>query len=115
MVAALHSSLARRGIDAAAINPWYFPTAEDYGARLAQGGFDVTWIGLIPRPTVLPGEMTGWLETFAETFTMALPAQERARFLSEVQEVLRPDLCMPDGKWVADYVRLRFSAIRREE
>lgn len=112
---ALYSSLTRRGIDAAAINPWYFPTIDDYGARLACGGFDVTWIALIPRPTVLPGKMTGWLETFAETFTSALPPQDRAPFLSEVQEALRPDLCTPEGKWVVDYVRLQFSAVRREE
>ena len=39
--AALAAALARRGIDGGAVDPWYFPTAEDYGARLRAGGFDV--------------------------------------------------------------------------
>jgi hypothetical protein len=39
-----------------------------------------------------------------------LDAGERARFIDEVRESLRPDLCSADGKWFADYVRLRFAA-----
>jgi SAM-dependent methyltransferase len=107
---ALIAALNRRGIDGEAASPWYFPTVEDYSQRLASGGFAPTYIALIPRPTPLPGDVTGWLETFAESFTRALPAGERPAFLAEVQEALRPALCDADGKWTADYVRLRFSA-----
>jgi len=109
---ALEVTLARRGIDATAVNPWYFPTVEDYTARLEAGGFSIHTIALIPRPTPLPGDVTGWLETFAESFTTALPAAERRAFLLDVQELLRPDLCDADGHWTADYVRLRFSATK---
>ena len=38
---ALIEELDRRGHDGDAANPWYFPTAEDYRARLAAAGFDV--------------------------------------------------------------------------
>ena len=107
---ALTAALERRGIDAARVNPWYFPTTEDYGARLRARGFTVTYIALIPRPTPLPGDITAWLETFAESFTAALPAPQRAAFVDEVREVLRPELCDADGQWTADYVRLRFAA-----
>lgn len=107
---ALEEALARRGIDAATVNPWYFPTAEEYRARLEARGFAVRSIALFPRPTPLPGDVTGWLETFAESFTSALPAAERRTFLREMQERLRPDLFDTEGRWTADYVRLRFAA-----
>jgi hypothetical protein len=58
----------------------------------------------------LPGDITGWLATFAESFTAALPAADRPAFIAEVKETLRPQLCDSSGQWVADYVRLRFSA-----
>jgi trans-aconitate methyltransferase len=107
---ALHAALTRRGIAATLHDPWYFPTPEDYRARLAAAGFTVDSIALIPRPTPLPGDVTGWLETFAESFTSALPPGERPAFLDEVRERLRPDLCDANGQWHADYVRLRFAA-----
>ena len=56
--------LERRGYDGWAANPWYFPTTEDYGGRLAKVGFAVAYIEIIPRPTPLPGDMSGFLETF---------------------------------------------------
>jgi len=112
IVAALDAALARRGIDSASVNPWYFPTVEDYRQRLTARGFDVTWIALIPRPTPLPGDVTGWLETFALNFSGALAAEDRPDFLAEVQEALRPPLCDAAGNWTADYVRLRFAATK---
>jgi SAM-dependent methyltransferase len=110
IVHALERSLADRGIDARAVNPWYFPTTEDYGRRLREGGFVVRSIALIPRPTPLPGDVTGWLETFAESFTNALVPSQRTALLEEVKERLRADLCDAEGNWTADYVRLRFAA-----
>jgi SAM-dependent methyltransferase len=109
---ALVAALNRRGIDGEAASPWYFPTVEDYSARLRRGGFAPTYIALIDRPTPLPGDVTVWLETFAESFTQPLPAADRPDFLAEVQENLRPQLCDDAGKWTADYVRLRFSATK---
>ena len=106
---ALADALARRGLDFAALDPWYFPTAEEYGVKLEQAGFTVETIALFSRPTPLPGEMTAWLETFARSFSAAIDPEERGDFLAEVQEALRPHL-FADGRWTADYVRLRFSA-----
>ena len=107
---ALEQALARRGIDGAARNPWYFPPAEEYARRLENHGFTIDYILLFDRPTDLPGAVTSWLETFAEPYTSALPANERATFCQEVEKALQPQLCQPDGHWVADYVRLRFAA-----
>lgn len=110
--AALVAALDRRGFDGESASPWYFPTVEDYGARLAAQGFEVKTIALIPRPTPLPGDITGWLETFAESFTAILPVAARPAFIEEVREALRPALCDTAGNWTADYVRLRFAAAK---
>ena len=101
---------ARRGIDGEAASPWYFPTPEEYRARLEAAGFEVETIALIPRPTVLPGKMEAWLETFGEAFLHAMPEEDRPVILSEVTEAVRPALFEPEGRWIADYVRLRFYA-----
>ncbi len=111
---ALAHALGARGIDAAAYDPWFFPTAEEYRARLERHGFAVQSIQLFPRPTPLPGDVVGWLETFAESFLAAVPSAERPAVLHEVRDALRPELTDADGRWTADYVRLRFAA-RRDE
>ncbi len=109
---ALIRALDRRGLDGAAADPWYFPTAEDYRVRLAARGFVVESIALFPRPTPLPGDVVGWLETFAQTFLAPLPPADRPAYLAEVRDALRPALCDAAGQWTADYVRLRFAARR---
>jgi SAM-dependent methyltransferase len=108
--AALIAALRRRGIAGERYDPWYFPTDAEYRARLEAHGFAVAYIALIARPTPLPGDIVGWLETFAESFIAALPATERPALLAEVREALRPRLCDAWGNWTADYVRLRFAA-----
>ncbi len=111
---ALVDALNRRGLDGAAAAPWYFPDVEEYSARLVRGGFVVKYVALIPRPTPLPGDISGWLETFAENFTSKLAPADRPAFIDEVREVLRPQLCDRNGKWTADYTRLRFAAHRAD-
>jgi trans-aconitate methyltransferase len=115
IIAALSAGLARRGLDAAAYNPWFFPTADHYRRRLEARGFTVDSIALFSRPTPLPGDVTGWLETFAESFLTALPPNQRRAFLAEVRDALRPRLADAAGTWTADYVRLRFAATRDGE
>ncbi len=110
IVSALSKALEKRGLDAATLNPWYFPTIEDYQTRLESRGFEVSRIALIPRPTPLPTGIRGWLSTFANSFTTVLPSSERDAFLDEVTASLAPTLCDALGQSIADYVRLRFSA-----
>lgn len=110
---ALVAALDRRGLDGASAVPWYFPDVPEYRAKLEAGGFRVDFIALIDRPTPLPGDVTGWLMTFAESFTTRVPEADRPAFLEEVRRALEPQLRRPDGVWVADYTRLRFSARRQ--
>ena len=55
----LHDSLARRGVDPAGVDPWYFPGVVEYRARLERAGFAVERIEKFERPTPLPGNVTG--------------------------------------------------------
>jgi trans-aconitate methyltransferase len=109
---ALVQAANRRGIDGEARVPWYYPTPGDYATRLELAGFRVDTIALIPRPTPLPGDITGWLETFALAFLDGLTGQERTEYLEEVRSALEPQLRDSSGVWVADYVRLRFAATK---
>jgi SAM-dependent methyltransferase len=110
---ALLAALERRGIaNAASWIPWYFPTVDEYEIRLRGAGFVPQSVRLLPRPTPLPTGMRGWLETFANPFCAALPANERDSFLDEVTARLKPVLCDSEGCWTADYTRLRFVAIK---
>lgn len=113
--AALHAALRRRAIDPWCVDPWFYPTAEEYAQLLNKFGFAVDYIELIARPTNLPGDMRAWLEVFAQPFSKALIEAERGKFLDEIQSALAPALRRPDGGWIADYVRLRFKAVRRPE
>jgi hypothetical protein len=91
-------------------SPWYFPTVEDYRMRLERHSFEVEYIELIPRPTLLPTDMRGWLETFGVPFIQHLPPAEHSSALEESVGLLRPALCDDKGRWTADYMRLRFLA-----
>jgi trans-aconitate methyltransferase len=106
---ALAAVLARRGLDAYALEHNFFPTVELYQGWLEAAGFEVEQIALIPRPTPLPESgMRGWLETFRRGLLEGLPTADREAAIDETVALLTPVLCTEQGKWVADYVRLRF-------
>jgi SAM-dependent methyltransferase len=107
---ALAAVLAARGFPVA--SPWYFPTAEEYAARLDAAGFATESIVLFARPTPLPTGLRGWLETFANPFVAVAAPAERSAILDEVTALLAPVLRDTRGSWTADYIRLRFFARR---
>lgn len=112
---ALTEALTRRGLRDKIVFPWFFPREQEYRRRLEARSFIVDYIELIPRPTPLPGELTSWLDTFGEQFLFLVPEKERSGFKEEIAEAVGPDLFEPHGRWVVDYVRLRFSAKRSVE
>jgi len=109
---ALYSALRRRGIDPLLINPWYYPSREEYSQLLSAQGFGVDYIELLPRPTKLPGDIWSWMEIFAQAFSQAVPAAHREEFLGEVRDEIQSTLRDADGSWIVDYVRLRFKAVK---
>ncbi|MBM2805371.1 MAG: Class SAM-dependent methyltransferase [Deltaproteobacteria bacterium] len=111
---ALHASLRKRGIDPWSVDPWYYAAPAEYTEILKRHGFTVDTIELIPRPTKLPGDIRGWLDVFAQPFIKAVTEVSREIFLAEIRNELESVLRQPDGTWIADYVRLRFKAIKNE-
>lgn len=111
IMVALLAVLSRHGVETpVSLSPWYFPTVGEYKDKLEHAGFGVDSLELFPRPTVLPTDMRGWLETFARPFFNVLPHIHRENALGEVIELLRPTLCDSESRWIVDYVRLRFLA-----
>ncbi|HUC11291.1 MAG TPA: methyltransferase domain-containing protein [Stellaceae bacterium] len=113
IIVALSAVLGRRGLDAHRLSPWYFPSAPAYREKLEAVGFAVDEIRIVPRPTPLAAGLEAWLDTFAEDFLGPLPPDDRVAARHEVVALLRPVLMDEHGTWVADYVRLRFRALRR--
>jgi trans-aconitate methyltransferase len=110
---ALAAVLDRHGFDGRSNDTNYYPSAEAYTRRLEARGFQVKQIALIPRPTPLPESgMAGWIRTFRRGLLDTLPESIRERIVDETVELLAPILRDPDGNWTADYVRLRFIAVR---
>ena len=112
LATAMRAVSDRRRGDPALLTPWYFPTAEEYGQLLTEGGFSVREIALVPRPTPLKTGMEGWLRTFGRSFFEQFPEPDRSEVVDEVLELLRPSLCDQSRTWTADHVRLRFHAER---
>ncbi len=112
IIVALSAVLGRRGLDAQRLSPWYFPSAEAYGQKLEAAGFVIDEIRIVPRPTPLSAGLEAWLDTFAEDFLGGLPPSDRVAARGEVVSLLRPVLMDEHGTWIADYVRLRFRALR---
>lgn len=110
IVTAIVATLGRHGIDAPQRNPWYFPTAAAYRGRLQAAGFEVDRIELFGRQTPLSTGMRNWLEVFANPFFGGIDDAERDAMLDEIATLLAPSLRDDQGNWVADYVRLRFTA-----
>ena len=109
---ALNSALSAYGYDGKAADPWYFPTVEEQCHRLEKCGFAIRNITLFDRPTQLPSDIGDWLDTFAESYLGILSNEIRPQVVADVVERLRPILVDETGSWNADYVRLRFHAVR---
>jgi len=109
---ALQAVLARYDVDAEAVAASFYPSPGQYRRLLDEAGFGVRSIELIPRPTPLPAGMEAWLNTFRNGVLDLLKPEDRSRAVAETVALLRPVLCDANGNWTADYVRLRFAAVR---
>lgn len=108
----LRAVLGTRGYRVEPSETRYYPTAEAFRAILEAGGFSVESCAIIPRPTPLPSGMTAWLNTFRGGFidSAGVPPEKRAQVIEDVRALLRPVFADDGGNWIADYVRIRFSA-----
>ena len=109
---ALRAVLTAHGFAVEPAETSYYPTAEAFRAVLESGGFTVESCAIIPRPTPIPSGMIAWLNTFRGGFidSAGVPASQRDAVIADTAALLRPILADADGNWIADYVRIRFSA-----
>jgi trans-aconitate methyltransferase len=91
----------------------FYPLLGEYAALLEAYGLEVRSALLFDRPTPLEGEkgMENWIRQFKWFYFESLSVAEREGALQETVEKLRPIL-FRDGKWTADYRRLRFVAVK---
>lgn len=112
IVSAVSEALGRRGIDIENLHPWRFFSKEEAAKILEANGMVVRSMEVIERPTVLPGTIFQWLSVFANNYLSSLHPREQKAFADDVMTLCRPTLLREDGRWVADYVRLRFYAVK---
>lgn len=80
---------------------------------LISEGFEVVNISLVPRPTLLAGDISGWLRLFAKntTFFQGIDSDETDVILGEVADACEVDVKdMDSDRWMVMYVRLRVLA-----
>lgn len=95
-------------------NKWYFPSIGEYASLLEAQGFRVVNAQLFDRPTQLEDGENGlrhWLDMFGGTFFTDLSDVQKSEAYSKIEEILRPTL-FSNGKWTADYVRIRVKALK---
>ena len=106
----LREELAERGHAIPGETHWY-PTIEDFAATYGAAGFIDIDAQLIPRPTLLPAGVAGWLRTFRAGLMdhAGIGDDEQTEIAAAVEARLALELQQPEGSWLADYVRLRFT------
>jgi trans-aconitate methyltransferase len=115
VVAARAAVAAVLGYDPGDVSPWYFPGVGEYAALLERHSLEVRFAALFDRPTPLKeGErgMVHWLRMFGQPCFALLPQPDRERAMADTVERLKGALWR-DGRWTADYRRIRVSAVRR--
>lgn len=113
----LRNSLKTRGyVDQSNIDLWYFPSIVEYSTELESAGFRVLFAEHYDRPTELADENSGikdWITMFGESFLIGVSENHIEEIKSEAQEKVK-DKCFIDGKWFADYKRIRIVAIKEK-
>ena len=112
----IHSALAKVFSEYGYIYkmPFYFPTISEYATLLENTGFRVKYAVLFDRPTELKGEngLKDWINMFVKTpFTVIENEDVKEAMIDKAVDNLR-DVLYKDGKWYADYVRIRMKAIK---
>ena len=109
---AIRGTLAKFGFDWSGKKPVTYPSVQMFQSILEKAGFEVPYIELIPRPTPLPTGIRGWVETFGSSFLEDAEPGVQQEMLNEIECLLAPALKDEFGNWTADYVRLRFKAVK---
>ena len=107
---ALAATFARRGLPYR--HSFYFPTIGEYAALMEACGLRVVFAALFERPTELKGQdgLADWIRMFVRQPFEGLD-EIGGCIINEAVSALQPEL-YHDGKWYADYVRIRLKALK---
>jgi trans-aconitate methyltransferase len=114
IIHALKNALHKNGFtEKAKIQTWYFPSLSEYASLLEQNGFRVIFATHFDRETLLKEEtgLKNWLRMFATSYLEGIENQAIESILEAAEQQLRKTNYR-DGKWYADYKRLRFIALK---
>jgi len=108
---AVREEIEGRGYVVPAEDPQWYPGVEEFVRLYGCAGFVGIQAQLIPRPTPLPAGVAGWVKTFRSGWldVAMVPEWERDDIAAAIERRVQPLLQQPDGSWLADYVRLRFT------
>lgn len=93
--------------------PFYFPTIGEYSQLLEKAGFKIVYATLFERNTELSGKdgLADWIKMFIKSPFEKVDGKIKNEIICSVVERLSKELYL-DKKWYADYVRIRFKAIK---
>jgi trans-aconitate methyltransferase len=92
----------------------YFSSAAEQAVLLEKSGFTISNIIQFERPTELIGEdgMKNWLIQFCQPFLNNISKDKTEDILGKAVDLLK-QTNYENGKWYADYLRLRIKAIKK--
>ena len=107
----LREVLTEHSYPVPAEDPQWYASPAEFKAVYEAAGFTNVEAWLIDRPTPLPAGAAAWYRTFRAGFLDAagVPEQEIDAVTAAAEVRAAPLLRQPDGRWIADYVRLRFT------
>lgn len=112
IIQAIDYAAAKFGLDKLPLYN-YFPSIAEYSHILEKHGLKVTYAWLFERPTLLDGNdgLRNWIKMFRNNVLEKLQPEQHEEFFSLTESYAKPKL-FKDGKWYADYVRLRMVAVK---
>lgn len=92
----------------------YFASAGEHASMLEKIGFTISNIIQFDRPTELVGEdgIKNWIIQFGQSFFKNIPKDKAENIIDKVVAILK-ESNYENGKWYADYIRLRVKTIRK--
>lgn len=92
----------------------YFSSAAEQATMLEKVGFTVSNIIQFNRPTELVGEdgMKNWIIQFSQAFFKNISKEKIENIIDKAVIILK-ETNYENGKWYADYIRLRVKAIKK--
>ena len=95
------------------VSPNFFPGLYEFAESLEAGGLQPVLLQLFKRPTLLQGEdgARNWYRQFRAAYLDSLAPDEKTAVIKRAERLAKKHLKTNEG-WFADYVRLRFVALK---